>query len=119
MISVSARFGIAGDPRAVSSRRFTSCKPRPYPAPIHWKDSLIFRKRGRRRGRGRHIAELGQLAALIERHLVGEAVPRSEEHTSELQSRQYLVCRLLLEKKKQQLKSAYRWRDRFSQAFHA
>src|SRR3712207_6914862 len=29
---------------------------------------------------------------------VGE--PRSEEHTSELQSRQYLVCRLLLEKKK-------------------
>src|SRR3712207_7275208 len=29
--------------------------------------------------------------------------PRSEEHTSELQSRQYLVCRLLLEKKKQTL----------------
>src|SRR5947209_12310689 len=30
---------------------------------------------------------------------------RSEEHTSELQSRQYLVCRLLLEKKKQNQKS--------------
>src|SRR3712207_7972895 len=30
-------------------------------------------------------------------------VDRSEEHTSELQSRQYLVCRLLLEKKKKQL----------------
>src|SRR3712207_7029316 len=29
----------------------------------------------------------------------GEAGGRSEEHTSELQSRQYLVCRLLLEKK--------------------
>src|SRR3712207_7774849 len=29
-------------------------------------------------------------------HVIGE---RSEEHTSELQSRQYLVCRLLLEKK--------------------
>src|SRR3712207_8076160 len=29
-------------------------------------------------------------------------VNRSEEHTSELQSRQYLVCRLLLEKKKKQ-----------------
>src|SRR3712207_7911973 len=28
------------------------------------------------------------------------SVSRSEEHTSELQSRQYLVCRLLLEKKK-------------------
>src|SRR5438445_7618598 len=30
-----------------------------------------------------------------------DADQRSEEHTSELQSRQYLVCRLLLEKKKQ------------------
>src|SRR3712207_7497411 len=29
----------------------------------------------------------------------GHDLPRSEEHTSELQSRQYLVCRLLLEKK--------------------
>src|SRR3712207_8183187 len=32
---------------------------------------------------------------------INEAFARSEEHTSELQSRQYLVCRLLLEKKKQ------------------
>src|SRR3712207_7123328 len=30
----------------------------------------------------------------------GQKMERSEEHTSELQSRQYLVCRLLLEKKK-------------------
>src|SRR3712207_7577805 len=30
----------------------------------------------------------------------GSSCERSEEHTSELQSRQYLVCRLLLEKKK-------------------
>src|SRR3712207_7948601 len=34
------------------------------------------------------------------RRLVQDAALRSEEHTSELQSRQYLVCRLLLEKKK-------------------
>src|SRR3712207_1106890 len=33
-------------------------------------------------------------------HLERSLRPRSEEHTSELQSRQYLVCRLLLEKKK-------------------
>src|SRR3712207_7750697 len=33
----------------------------------------------------------------------GHLAPRSEEHTSELQSRQYLVCRLLLEKKNKQL----------------
>src|SRR3712207_7393095 len=32
----------------------------------------------------------------------GYAYARSEEHTSELQSRQYLVCRLLLEKKNKQ-----------------
>src|SRR3712207_8381058 len=33
----------------------------------------------------------------------GSRLQRSEEHTSELQSRQYLVCRLLLEKKKNSL----------------
>src|SRR3712207_7302680 len=34
-----------------------------------------------------------------------EDMTRSEEHTSELQSRQYLVCRLLLEKKKNKTSS--------------
>src|SRR3712207_8314318 len=37
---------------------------------------------------------------VTETERVEVAAPRSEEHTSELQSRQYLVCRLLLEKKK-------------------
>src|SRR3712207_9346608 len=37
---------------------------------------------------------------MIDALLAGHGAPRSEEHTSELQSRQYLVCRLLLEKKK-------------------
>src|SRR3712207_8288189 len=32
---------------------------------------------------------------------------RSEEHTSELQSRQYLVCRLLLEKKKEEINELF------------
>src|SRR3712207_8705128 len=39
------------------------------------------------------VSECGEIAPR-------EPRPRSEEHTSELQSRQYLVCRLLLEKKK-------------------
>src|SRR5258707_10287372 len=40
---------------------------------------------------------------LLRRNQPGDSVrARSEEHTSELQSRQYLVCRLLLEKKKKQ-----------------
>src|SRR3712207_7611277 len=34
----------------------------------------------------------------------GRPKPRSEEHTSELQSRQYLVCRLLLEKNKRSVR---------------
>src|SRR5947209_17347091 len=40
------------------------------------------------------------LAAGRRARRVGGRARRSEEHTSELQSRQYLVCRLLLEKKK-------------------
>src|SRR3712207_7471895 len=52
-----------------------------------------------RRGAGsRQVAtELGDVDLPHDAHDVGA---RSEEHTSELQSRQYLVCRLLLEKKK-------------------
>src|SRR3712207_8841683 len=37
-----------------------------------------------------------------------QRAPRSEEHTSELQSRQYLVCRLLLEKKNHDIRTAAR-----------
>src|SRR3712207_8408314 len=42
----------------------------------------------------------GLQAGHLSVRLRGSAGQRSEEHTSELQSRQYLVCRLLLEKKK-------------------
>src|SRR3712207_8335030 len=42
--------------------------------------------------------KLTDISAAIQKH--AESHGRSEEHTSELQSRQYLVCRLLLEKKK-------------------
>src|SRR3712207_7641038 len=48
-----------------------------------------------------HIPAVGRLwdeADLVVS--LGSDLDRSEEHTSELQSRQYLVCRLLLEKKK-------------------
>src|SRR3712207_7971668 len=52
---------------------------------------------------GRDDARVGDLA------VAGDDDPggRSEEHTSELQSRQYLVCRLLLEKKKQETKNIH------------
>src|SRR3712207_9014899 len=69
-----------------------------------------------------HLPELRVLDPLLEAVVLGEAagagalaglppsgelldgvlaVGRSEEHTSELQSRQYLVCRLLIDEKKQ------------------
>src|SRR3712207_7520471 len=44
---------------------------------------------------------------------------RSEEHTSELQSRQYLVCRLLLEKKKRSMIAAMAIIDRNSTRMNA
>src|SRR3712207_7157994 len=74
--------------------------------------TTLFRsglRAGRGGGRGARQAlrgAVGERRALLPLH---EALPegvgrrlRSEEHTSELQSRQYLVCRLLLEKKKTQ-----------------
>src|SRR2546429_5105668 len=76
--------------------------------------TTLFRsqeRRGRRRGgrvRGRscdrdaqcdrRAAELRQCGDRDDERLIAEV--RSEEHTSELQSRLHLVCRLLLEKKK-------------------
>src|SRR3712207_7310831 len=42
-----------------------------------------------------------EFVEMVRRGEVVDACTRSEEHTSELQSRQYLVCRLLLEKKTQ------------------
>src|SRR3712207_8382229 len=74
----------------------------------------VLPPRAGRRGRARQpgVGVLGQLVVdavaglLVARRVdhrgdVAARGERSEEHTSELQSRQYLVCRLLLEKKKQ------------------
>src|SRR3712207_8946007 len=46
------------------------------------------------------VADAGGSAEVVVLDVTDDASRRSEEHTSELQSRQYLVCRLLLEKKK-------------------
>src|SRR3712207_6895368 len=62
--------------------------------------TTLFRSR-----RGEHVTDSTDDKVLVERRGAVQVVTinrpsRSEEHTSELQSRQYLVCRLLLEKKK-------------------
>src|SRR3712207_7417210 len=54
-------------------------------------------------GENAGVVDIGDGQAAIfkmESHNHPSYIERSEEHTSELQSRQYLVCRLLLEKKK-------------------
>src|SRR3712207_7832043 len=60
----------------------------PGPVPCH--DHQVVTPGGERVGEAEPEARRG----------AGDQSRRSEEHTSELQSRQYLVCRLLLEKKK-------------------
>src|SRR3712207_6947951 len=67
--------------------------------------SLLYAGADRRRVRPRPGADPRSARHVPVYELQGAAEParkrrRSEEHTSELQSRQYLVCRLLLEKKK-------------------
>src|SRR5687768_18101008 len=52
----------------------------------------------------RELDELLHVAGIARRERSENAVRRSEEHTSELQSRLHLVCRLLLEKKKKRKK---------------
>src|SRR3712207_8285031 len=61
---------------------------------------LVQRARDYHRHVGVKIRDLPDVLAQATMHA------RSEEHTSELQSRQYLVCRLLLEKKKKPYSSS-------------
>src|SRR3712207_8255660 len=65
---------------------------------------LLAVLRGHARGRPVRPPEHDGRAEFAARHVER----RSEEHTSELQSRQYLVCRLLLEKKKQKIRHSHK-----------
>src|SRR3712207_7204224 len=70
--------------------------------------TTLFRSPARRRSlasQPRHSAATASRSAAANASMMAPVMTtpsdhRSEEHTSELQSRQYLVCRLLLEKKK-------------------
>src|SRR5262245_64380314 len=64
--------------------------------------TTLFRSPGQGQGRGGGVVpRRSQAERGPESHRRG-TTPRSEEHTSELQSLRHLVCRLLLEKKKKQ-----------------
>src|SRR2546425_1470331 len=100
---LAARFGVRGravkDHLDLGTRRRLAHAPEPAPARLHDRQDA----RGRRE---RVVAdeldawEFGG-EACVDRRRLGVRARRSEEHTSELQSLAYLVCRLLLEKKKQ------------------
>src|SRR3712207_9125568 len=83
----------------ISSRSFFFLMIRRPPRSTLFPYTTLFRSR-RHRGHGA-LEDLEQrLLHALPRDVARDArVLRSEEHTSELQSRQYLVCRLLLEKK--------------------
>src|SRR3712207_8098108 len=68
--------------------------PHPYPLMVREFQSVIGRE-----ARAQCLETIGRLPDAIVACVGGGSNARSEEHTSELQSRQYLVCRLLLEKK--------------------
>src|SRR3712207_8531882 len=63
-------------------------------------DEVVAAHAGLARHAGRHDHHVGARDGRVVARARELGVERSEEHTSELQSRQYLVCRLLLEKKK-------------------
>src|SRR5690606_42156546 len=82
--------------RSHTTRRTAVCEHQP-------SDSAAYARRLRRHRRpGRHRGFRLREAGAVRR--AGWRGPRSEEHTSELQSRENLVCRLLLEKKKYSVK---------------
>src|SRR2546422_4745830 len=80
--------------------------------------TTLFRSHGSFEPRARHLEHVAasqrtvrveprlerpaRRATIVHRHTSRRTIVRSEEHTSELQSRLHLVCRLLLEKKKTQ-----------------
>src|SRR3712207_7248894 len=63
--------------------------------------------RRRRRRRRASIRRAALISGWRSPNMRKQSLQRSEEHTSELQSRQYLVCRLLLEKKKNKLNNTF------------
>src|SRR5687767_15436084 len=70
--------------------------------PISWRFSPSSRKFGSSGSRSTPAGSSGSSPPTRRRR---SATARSEEHTSELQSLAYLVCRLLLEKKKKKIKN--------------
>src|SRR5687768_18006381 len=90
-----ARSGVAGCLEGAADQSERSVRSGRELVPWSRRQSGSARRQRQHRGRG---------AGLELVHQSGRTASRSEEHTSELQSRLHLVCRLLLEKKKKNKK---------------
>src|SRR2546429_5566994 len=97
------RFGGLSILAGVTARHFFFLMIRRPPRSTLFPYTTLFRSYWTGTGRSRPICRS------ISRTTSGVARARSEEHTSELQSRLHLVCRLLLEKKKHA--TSWRWRS--------
>src|SRR5437879_13000131 len=100
------RYSVLSSSRTRSTARlsssFLSSRRRP-PSPPLFPYTTLFRSPGLEPGppvRRSRRPEEGDCDDRARRRAVASDARRSEEHTSELQSPMYLVCRLLLEKKK-------------------
>src|SRR3712207_7259769 len=79
-------------PKLSASPRWAPAAPSPHSAAASHEFDVAPRPR--------HSARQADAIRRLAHRRTQPVTERSEEHTSELQSRQYLVCRLLLEKKK-------------------
>src|SRR5439155_20757972 len=91
---------------------FILLKLRQPPRPTFFPYTTLFRSRHSNSGMNlprRALAEIAGGRGFFAQVIETGSQPRSEEHTSELQSRGHLVCRLLLEKKNQSNKCSRSW----------
>src|SRR5690625_3082589 len=100
---------VYGDVKPLGPARAFNIVPTINRANLHADDAVLFSDASK--GATTITLETAYLDADVEADLLGKTVDelggvtdRSEEHTSELQSRGHLVCRLLLEKKKKNKK---------------
>src|SRR3712207_7556838 len=74
-----------------------------FPYTTLFRSSVLLKEEANRASKGRQVVTGAASVSPTPIRVPIAGGVRSEEHTSELQSRQYLVCRLLLEKKKKNL----------------
>src|SRR5437762_11272284 len=97
---MGARISYSHARRAPKDRRWEGCSRKRWPSWVERGAADPTSRRAAARRRSSTTRLRSPPTGSYIRELRAESGRRSEEHTSELQSQMYLVCRLLLEKKK-------------------